>query len=335
MFQAEDGIRDLTVTGVQTCALPIWREGHEPDPRRSRSRRRPRREGGRRRERRRGRRGGRGAVQARLPEIGSEASRQEEEALGVVTAQDVHDAAERLRGVAVRTPLRYVEPLDAYLKLENLQPMGAFKIRGAYNAISRMPQAERRQGVITYSSGNHGQAVAYAAQLLGLRAVVVMPETAPAVKVAGVNKWGGEVVFAGRTSQDRQVKAEELAAREGLAVVPPFDHPDIVAGQGTVGLEIAADLPDVGTVVVPVGGGGLISGVVVGLAAAGSVVRGWGVEPAGAPKLARSLVAGPAGGPARPAGVVHGPVQPRGGDIPLSRPPRPRDPPSGRRPVEE
>src|SRR5207244_1153821 len=141
-----------------------------------------------------GRRGGRGAVQARLPEIGSEASRQEEEeeALGVVTAQDVHDAAERLRGVAVRTPLRYVEPLDAYLKLENLQPMGAFKIRGAYNAISRLPPAARRQGVITYSSGNHGQAVAYAAQLLGIRAVVVMPETAPAVKVAGVQKWGGE-----------------------------------------------------------------------------------------------------------------------------------------------
>jgi len=121
----------------------------------------------------------------------------------LVTAQDVRDAAERLRGVAVRTPLRYVEPLAAYLKLENLQPMGAFKIRGAYNAISRMPQAVRRQGVMTYSSGNHGQAVAYAAQLLGLRAVVVMPETAPAVKVAGVKRWGGEVVFAGRTSQER------------------------------------------------------------------------------------------------------------------------------------
>src|SRR5437763_1797072 len=207
----------------------------------------------------------------------------------LVTAQDVRDAAERLRGVAVRTPLRYVEPLDAYLKLENLQPMGAFKIRGAYNAISRMPQAVRRQGVMTYSSGNHGQAVAYAAQLLGLRAVVVMPETAPAVKVAGVKRWGGEVVFAGRTSQDRQVKAEELAARDGLAVVPPFDHPDIVAGQATVGLEIAADLPDVATVVVPVGGGGLISGVVVGLAAAGSAARVWGVEPAGAPKLVRTL----------------------------------------------
>jgi len=246
----------------------------------------------------------------------------------LVTAQDVRDAAERLRGVAVRTPLRYVEPLDAYLKLENLQPIGAFKIRGAYNAISRLPPAARRAGVITYSSGNHGQAVAYAAQLLGIRAVVVMPETAPAVKVAGVQKWGGEVVFAGRTSQDRQVKAEELSAREGLAVVPPFDHPDIVAGQATVGLEIAADLPDVGTVVVPVGGGGLISGVVVGLAAAGSAARVWGVEPAGAPKLTRSLAAGQ---PVRlertasTASLADGLITLSVGDIPFAHLARQRD----------
>ena len=237
----------------------------------------------------------------------------------MVTAQDVRDAAERLRGVAVRTPLRYVEPLAAYLKLENLQPMGAFKIRGAYNAISRMPQAVRRQGVMTYSSGNHGQAVAYAAQLLGLRAVVVMPETAPAVKVAGVKRWGGEVVFAGRTSQDRQVKAEELAARDGLAVVPPFDHPHIVAGQATVGLEIAADLPDVATVVVPVGGGGLISGVVVGLAAAGSAARVWGVEPAGAPKLARSLAAGRPVRLERTASLADGLITLSVGDIPFAQ----------------
>src|SRR5437667_7359318 len=142
----------------------------------------------------------------------------------LVTAQDGRDAAERLRGVAVRTPLRYVEPLDAYLKLENLQPIGAFKIRGAYNAIRRLPDAARRGGVITYSSGNHGQAVAYAAHLLGMRAVVVMPENASAVKVAGVKKWGGAVVPAGRTSEDRQREAERLAAREGLAIVPPFDH---------------------------------------------------------------------------------------------------------------
>src|SRR5438552_15502545 len=149
----------------------------------------------------------------------------------LVTAQDVRDAAERLRGVAVRTPLRYVEPLDAYLKLESLQPVGAFKLRGAYTAIRRMPDDVRRNGVITYSSGNHGQAVAYAAQLVGVRAVVVMPETAPAVKVAGVKKWGGAVVLAGRTSDDRQPAAEPIAARDGLAIVPPFDHPDIVAGQ--------------------------------------------------------------------------------------------------------
>src|SRR2546422_296218 len=139
-----------------------------------------------------------------------------------------------------------------------------------------MPEQVRRNGVITYSSGNHGQAGAYAAQLVGVRAVVVMPETAPAVKVAGVKRWGGEVVLAGRTSEDRQRAAEQIAARERLAVVPPFDHPDIVAGQATVGLEIAEALPHARTVVVPVGGGGLIAGVVTGLAAGGSRATVWG-----------------------------------------------------------
>src|SRR6266566_1818189 len=210
----------------------------------------------------------------------------------VVTAEDVREAAAGLAGVAVRTPLRFVEPLNAYLKLESLQPIGAFKLRGAYNAIRRLPDPARKRGVITYSSGNHGQALAYAAQLVGVRAVVVMPETAPAVKLAGVKKWGGEVVLAGRTSDDRQRAAEDIAARDGLAIVPPFDHPDIVAGQATVGLEIVEQLPDVRTVVVPVGGGGLIAGVVTGLAAAGSAARVWGVEPVGAPKLTRSLAAG-------------------------------------------
>src|SRR5437899_2969171 len=129
----------------------------------------------------------------------------------VVTAEDVREAAAGLAGVAVRTPLRFVEPLNAYVKLESLQPTAAFKLRGAYTAIRRMPYDVRRGGVITYSSGNHGQAVAYAAQLVGVRAVVVMPETAPAVKVAGVKKWGGEVVLAGRTSDDRQRRAEAVA----------------------------------------------------------------------------------------------------------------------------
>src|SRR5881409_2892551 len=210
----------------------------------------------------------------------------------VVSAQDVREAAAGLAGVAVRTPLRFVETLNVYLKLESLQPIGAFKLRGAYNAVRKLPEASRRKGVITYSSGNHGQAVAFAAQKFGVRAVIVMPETAPAVKVAGVKKWGGEVVFAGRTSADRHQKAEALAGAEGLAVIPPFDHPDVVAGQATVGVEIAEQLPDVETVVVPVGGGGLISGVVAGLAAAGSNATVWGVEPAGAPKLHGSLAAG-------------------------------------------
>lgn len=210
----------------------------------------------------------------------------------MVTARNIQEAAAGLRGIARRTPLVYVEQLGAHLKLENEQPIGAFKIRGAYNAIRRLPSDVRQRGVITYSSGNHGQAVAYAAKQFGVRAVVTMPETAPAVKIEGVKRWGGEVVFAGRTSEDRRIKAEEIAAQDGLAIVPPFDHPDIVAGQATVALEIVEQLPDVDTVVVPVGGGGLISGVVTGLAAAGSPAAVWGVEPTGAPKLYRSLAAG-------------------------------------------
>ena len=212
----------------------------------------------------------------------------------MVTAHDIQEAAAGLRrgGIARRTPLVYVEELGAHLKLENEQPMGAFKIRGAYNAIRRLPSAVRQRGVITYSSGNHGQAVAYAAKHFGIRAVVTMPETAPKVKIDGVKKWGGEVVFAGRTSEDRRIAAEDIAARDGLAIIPPFDHPDIVAGQASVALEIVEQLPEVETVVVPVGGGGLISGVVTGLAAAGSDAEVWGVEPAGAPKLYQSLAAG-------------------------------------------
>ena len=212
----------------------------------------------------------------------------------MVNAHDIHDAAASLRrsGIARRTRLLYVQELDAHLKLESEQPMGAFKIRGAFNAIRKLPETARKRGVITYSSGNHGQAVAYAAKHFGIRSVVTMPESAPAVKVEGVKKWGGEVVFAGRTSEDRRVKAEEIARAEQLAIVPPFDHPDIVAGQATVALEIVEQLPEVETVVVPVGGGGLISGVVTGLAAAGSEADVWGVEPIGAPKLHKSLAAG-------------------------------------------
>ncbi len=236
----------------------------------------------------------------------------------MVTSRDITEAAEGLRGIARRTPLLYVEELGAHLKLENEQPTAAFKIRGAYNAIRKLPDAARRRGVITFSSGNHGQAVAYAAKQFGVRAVIVMPETTPAVKVEGVKKWGGEVVFAGRTSEDRRIKAEEIAGKEQLAVVPPFDHPDIVAGQATVALEIVEQLPDVETVVVPVGGGGLISGVVSGLAAVGSKAAVWGVEPAGAPKLHRSLAAGKVVRLERTGSIADGLITLNVGDVPFA-----------------
>jgi threonine dehydratase len=210
----------------------------------------------------------------------------------VISPAAVREAAQALQGIAVRTPLAYCEPLGAYLKLEHLQPTGAFKIRGAYHAVRRLPEPQRRRGVITYSSGNHGQAVAFAARQFGVRAVIVMPETAPAAKVAGVRRWGGTVVLAGRTSEERREAAERLAAAEDLAVIPPFDHPDIIAGQATLGLEIAEQLPEARTVVAPVGGGGLLAGILIGLEAAESTAAVWGVEPAGAPKLTRALAAG-------------------------------------------
>ena len=243
----------------------------------------------------------------------------------MVTARDIQDAAAGLRGVARRTSLVYVEELGAHLKLENEQPIGAFKIRGAYNAIRKLPDAARRRGVITYSSGNHGQAVAYAAKQFGVRAVVTMPETAPAVKVEGVKKWGGEVIFAGRTSEDRRVKAEALAAEDGLAIVPPFDHPDIVAGQATVALEIVEQLPQVETVVVPVGGGGLISGIVAGLGAVDNPAAVWGVEPIGAPKLHRSLAAGEVVRLDRTMSIADGLITLNVGNIPFAELTRQRE----------
>jgi threonine dehydratase len=217
---------------------------------------------------------------------------------GLVTLATIREAAAGLVGVAERTPLVPVPALTdlvdvpVFLKLENLQPTGAFKLRGAWTAIWRLPVEERRRGVITYSSGNHGQAVAYAARRLGVRAVVVMPETAPAVKVTGVRKWSGEVVFAGTTSDDRRARAEALIAEQGLTMVPPFNHPDVISGQGTVALEIVEDLPDVADVAVPVGGGGLISGITTALAAVRPEAHVTAVEPEGAPAMREALRAG-------------------------------------------
>lgn len=201
-------------------------------------------------------------------------------------------------GVTAPTPLVPVSALTdlvgvpVYLKLENTHPTGAFKLRGAWTAVRLLPVGHRKRGVLTYSSGNHGQAVAFAAQRVGVRAVIVMPETAPPLKVAGVRRWGGEVVFAGTTSEHRYTKAMELAQAEGLTIIPPYDHPDIVAGQGTVGLEIVEQLPDVGHVVVPVGGGGLAAGVATAIAHLRPGARVTGVEPEGAAGFNSALAAG-------------------------------------------
>jgi threonine dehydratase len=210
----------------------------------------------------------------------------------LITLEDIQGAAARVAAVARRTPLIPTAVPGLLLKCENLQPMGAFKQRGAYNMVAQLAPEVRARGVITYSSGNHGQAVAMAAQLLGAPAVIVMPETAPAVKVEGARAYGAQVVFAGRTSFDRHHKAEEIAAARGLTIVPPFDHERIIAGQGTVGLEILEQCPDVTTVYVPVGGGGLISGVATAIKRSKPEVIIIGVEPAGAAKMSTSLAAG-------------------------------------------
>jgi threonine dehydratase len=214
----------------------------------------------------------------------------------LVSLADIEAAAARIRPAARVTPLLEVPPPSGtgrlFLKCESLQPMGAFKIRGAFNMVSQLTPDERRRGVITYSSGNHGQAVALAARELGVPAVIVMPTTAPAVKVEGARRYGAEVTFAGTTSLDRKQRAEEIAAERNLAIVPPFDHPLIIAGQGTVGLEILDQCPDVATVLVEVGGGGLSAGVSAAIKQRAPHVRVVGVEPEGAPKMTRSLAAG-------------------------------------------
>lgn len=215
-----------------------------------------------------------------------------------VTLDDIRDAARGIDGVAVRTPAQSVPELSAEvgvpvaLKLENLQPTGAFKLRGAWTFIRRLDPRDRTRGVITYSSGNHGQAVAFVAQRMGVRAVIVMPETAPPRKVEGVKRWGGEVVLAGRTSEDRYAKAIAIAESDGLTVMPPYDHHDIIAGQGTVGLEILEDLPEVAHVAVPVGGGGLLAGIATAVHALKPDTRVTGVEPDGGAALNAALAAG-------------------------------------------
>jgi threonine dehydratase len=238
--------------------------------------------------------------------------------LPLTSLSQIQAARDRIKPLARLTPLTDVSlpagrPL--FLKLENVQPGGAFKIRGAYNMVAQLPDDQRRRGVITYSSGNHGQAVALAARQMGAPAVVVMPTTAPRIKVDGARAYGAEVIFAGTTSVERRERAEQEMEARGLTMVPPFDHEMIIAGQGTAGLEILEQHPDVSTVLVPIGGGGLIAGVAAAIKASRRAVRVVGVEPSGAAAMKASVEAGHPVTLPQTASVADGLMPVRPGDL--------------------
>jgi threonine dehydratase len=219
----------------------------------------------------------------------------------MVSLDDIREAQTRLRGVALHTQLiesdihrlnSTADDRQLFLKPENLQPIGAFKLRGAYNKIASLTTEERARGVITYSSGNHGQGVAYAARAMGVPAIVVMPGNIPAIKREATKALGAEIILVGPGSLERQQRAEELAAREGYAIIPPFNDEKIIAGQGTIGLEILEDLPNVETILVPVGGGGMIGGIATAIKLSKPSVNVIGVEPELAADAQASLRAG-------------------------------------------
>jgi len=207
-------------------------------------------------------------------------------------------AAARLRGVAHRTPVVTSRTLDArvgarvFLKCENLQRMGAFKFRGAYNRIAQLDAAERARGVVAFSSGNHAQGVALAAQLLGVPATIVMPEDAPASKLAATREYGAEVILYDRNTMNRGAIAERLAAERGAVLVPPYDDTAIVAGQGTVALELLEDVPDLDVLLVCTGGGGLLAGSALAATALRPGIAVFGVEPAAGDDFAQSFARG-------------------------------------------
>ena len=215
---------------------------------------------------------------------------------------DVQDAAARLRGRVVRTPMLRHPLLDSLaggtvlVKPEPLQRTGSFKLRGATNAALLMEPAARRSGIVTYSSGNHGQATAAAAQMLGMPALIAMPKDAPAIKVDGTRRWGAEVVFFDRHGTDRDALAARLADDRGATLIPPFDHPDVIAGQGTVALELVEDATSAGlaldALAVSTGGGGLIGGCALAMEALAPGAEVWAVEPEGWDDTRRSLEAG-------------------------------------------
>ena len=207
----------------------------------------------------------------------------------MVTLDEIRAAATRIAGTAVKTPLVKLDvpglEREIWVKCESAQPIGSFKLRGAFNMISQLAPDALAKGVITYSSGNHAQGVAYGARALGAKAVIVMPDNAPAVKIEATRALGAEIVFVGPASSARREKAEELSAEFGYTIIPPYDHPHIIAGQATCGLEIAEELNDVDLVVAPVSGGGLLSGTATAVKLCGDAgicnreVQVWGAEP--------------------------------------------------------
>jgi threonine dehydratase len=215
-----------------------------------------------------------------------------------VTVEDVRAAAAQLKGVAHRTPVLRSRTLDGlvgaevFVKCENLQRVGAFKFRGAYNAISRLAPEQLAKGIAAYSSGNHAQAVALAARELGSTAVIVMPADTPASKAAAVAGYGAEIVTYDRYTEDRVAIGEKLAADRGLALIPPYEHPHVIAGQGTAALELLEDVGALDALVVPVGGGGLIAGSATAAKALQPRIRVVGVEPEAGDDTKRSLAAG-------------------------------------------
>ena len=216
----------------------------------------------------------------------------------MIEYRDVQAAQARIASHIVRTPLLRVPALDealgcqVYLKHEGFQAIGAFKIRGALNKALSLSEEELGRGLVCASSGNHAQGVAYAAHKLGAQAVIVMPTNANPVKLAGVQRWGGQVELVGTLSSQREERAAQLVREQGMVEIHPYADPFVAAGQGTLALEVLEDLPDASLIAAPIGGGGLISGIATAVKGAAPQVRTVGVEPAGAPRYTRSRAEG-------------------------------------------
>lgn len=242
----------------------------------------------------------------------------------MVTFSDVQEAAKRIEGVAHRTPVIRSRTLDAltgaqvHLKAENLQRIGAFKFRGAYNAIAKLTPEQRARGIAAYSSGNHAQAVALSAAELGIPAVIVMPEDTPGAKLDAVRGYGAEIITYDRYTGDREKIGQDLAASRGLALIPPYEHPDVIAGQGTAALELLEEAGELDAIVVPVGGGGLIAGSATAAKGLQPGIRVVGVEPEAGDDTKRSLAAGERVSIPVPRTIADGQAAPTPGELTFS-----------------